>query len=674
MADTSAPRRSGPLPGYALALLAVGAGVITRALLDPFLGDSLPFIMFFLSVLVTAWYAGRGPALLATVLSWLAVDWFFIPPRGTFALPFGDIPVVIGALTFFATAAGTALIGGSMRDARRIAEARALEAEAREQALAEAIREQASVGDKLTLARARLGVIVESSDDAIVAKDLEGTITDWNPAAQRLFGYTREEALGRPITMLLPPERLAEEPKILATFRRGERIDHFETERVTKSGERVYVSISVSPIVDARGRVVGAAKIARDIGAWKAGEAERERLLLEERSARQEAEAASRAKDAFLATVSHELRTPLSPIIAWARMLRERKLDEGKVRKGLETIERNARAQAQLIDDLLDVSRIVAGKMRLEVCPLDLPPIIEAAVEAVRPAAEAKNIRLQLTLDTESGLVLGDAGRLQQVIWNLVSNAVKFTPEDGRVQIVLARLDSHVEVAVSDTGEGIHPDFLPHMFERFRQADSSSSRVHGGLGLGLAIVRHIVELHGGTVRAESAGPGTGATFTVNLPRQTLARRAGESTHRHPTLTKPLALQDYPSLAGLQVLVVDDEPDSNEVIGALLTEHGAHVRAAASAEHALGQLDGWKADVIVSDVGMPGHDGYWLMAELQRRAAELGSIPVVALTAYATTEDRVRLLSAGFHMHVPKPIEPAELVTVVSRVARTAGRL
>ena len=388
--------------------------------------------------------------------------------------------------------------------------------------------------------------------------------------------------------------------------------------------------------------------------------------------ARATAEVANRAKDAFLGTVSHELRTPLSPILLWARMLRQGTLDEETRRRALETIERSAKSQAQIIEDLLDVSRIIAGKMRIEVRPVHLARVIEAAVEVVRPAAEAKGVRLQTVLDTEVGAVSGDPDRLQQVVWNLLSNAIKFTPKGGGVQVVLERVNSHVEIAVSDTGEGISPAFLPHVFERFQQANSSPSRLHSGLGLGLAIVRHIVELHGGSVRAGSPEEGRGAVVTVTLPLM-LARTAGQTERRHPTASVPANGPQYPALDGVRVLVVDDEPDSNEVVGTLLSSCGAEVRVAASAALAREELTRWTADLLVSDVGMPGEDGYAFIATLRAQEGKSAQVPALALTAYASREDRIRLLSAGFQAHLAKPIDPAELVTVVATLARSLAR-
>jgi CheY-like chemotaxis protein/nitrogen-specific signal transduction histidine kinase len=406
------------------------------------------------------------------------------------------------------------------------------------------------------------------------------------------------------------------------------------------------------------------------VTAQKRLERERATMLERERAARALAEDASRAKDAFLAMVSHELRTPLSPILAWTRMLRQGALDEQKSQRALETIERNVRAQTQLIEDLLDISRIVAGKLRLEVRPLDLIELIERAIDVVRPAASAKGIRIQPILDTETGLISGDPDRLQQVVWNLLANAIKFTPKGGRVQVMLERVNSHIEIAVSDTGQGVAADFMPHLFERFQQEQTGSKRTHGGLGLGLAIVRHIVELHGGTVVAESAGEGRGSTFTVKLPRAPIMRTAGELERRHPTLDcDVISHADRTRLTDLRILVVDDEPDSNEVVSAVLASSGAEVRVAGSATEALAELTRWRPDLIVSDIGMPGEDGYALMAKVRALDGELAKIPAIALTAYTTAEDRIRIFSSGFQAHVVKPVEPAELVAVVSGTGR-----
>ncbi len=384
------------------------------------------------------------------------------------------------------------------------------------------------------------------------------------------------------------------------------------------------------------------------------------------KQARDAADAGNRAKDEFLAVVSHELRTPLTPILTWTRLLGSRTLDPSKTAHAIESIERSARAQAQIIDDLLDISRIVAGKIRLDLQQVDVASVLEAAIDSTRPTADAKGTHLQLLLDPRAGQVAGDPGRLQQVFWNLLTNAIKFTPKGGRVQVQLRRINSHVEVSVSDSGQGIAPEFLAHVFERFRQADSSSRRAYGGLGLGLAIVRQLVELHGGTVRADSPGEGLGATFTVELPLS-LLRSQPHPDRAHPTTSSSIPFAPSPEvLHGVRVLVVDDEPDSLETIRTVLEMSGADVRSASSAPAALATLETWLPDVLVSDIGMPGEDGYSLIRRLRLLpAARGGAVPALALTAYARVEDRLRVLEAGFQMHVPKPIEPAELVALVT---------
>jgi signal transduction histidine kinase/ActR/RegA family two-component response regulator len=391
------------------------------------------------------------------------------------------------------------------------------------------------------------------------------------------------------------------------------------------------------------------------------------------KQARDAADAGNRAKDEFLAVVSHELRTPLSPILTWTRLLIGGALDPAATARALESIDRSARAQAQLIDDLLDVSRIVAGKVRLDLQQVELAPILEAAIDSTRPTAETKGIRLQTFVDPRAGFVAGDAGRLQQVFWNLLTNAIKFTPKGGRVQVQLRRVSSHVEVSVSDTGQGIDATFLPQIFERFRQADSSTRRAHGGLGLGLAIVRQLVELHGGTVRAESAGEGQGATFTVELPIS-LLRSQPVVEQAHPATSGPVPFTPSPVLHGARLLVVDDEPDTLETLRTVLALCGAEVQTAASAAAALAVLESFDPTVLISDIGMPGEDGYAFIRRVRALPAERGgAVPALALTAYARVEDRVRVLDAGFQMHAPKPIEPAELVAlVVSLTGRRGG--
>jgi signal transduction histidine kinase/CheY-like chemotaxis protein len=412
------------------------------------------------------------------------------------------------------------------------------------------------------------------------------------------------------------------------------------------------------------------ARQAADVLERKRAEEERARLLMREREARHSAEEANRTKDEFLAVVSHELRTPLSAILGWSHMLRVGAVESDRVPIAIETIERNARAQNQLIDDLLDVSRIITGKLRLDVRPMDPVSCIEAAIESIRPAAAAKEIRVEKVTGPGMAVIPGDAARLQQVVWNLLSNAVKFTPRGGCVRVELHVVDPNVEIVVSDTGNGIKPDFLPFVFERFRQADATTTRAYGGLGLGLAIVRHLVELHGGDVHVESPGEGRGSTFTVRLPLPF-------SYERHPeanVITAParvsLPVTDVSErLDGVRVLVVDDEQDTCELLSSMLTKCGAAVTTVTSATSALERMERSFFDLIVSDIGMPGVDGYELMQTIRTLPAQRGGgIPAIALTAYARAEDRLRAIRSGYQMHVPKPIEFGELVTVMANLA------
>jgi signal transduction histidine kinase/CheY-like chemotaxis protein len=389
----------------------------------------------------------------------------------------------------------------------------------------------------------------------------------------------------------------------------------------------------------------------------------REHLLQRERI--------SRAKDEFLATLSHELRTPLNAILGWSHILASAKTDDEDLAEGLRTIERNARAQTQIIEDLLDMSRIINGKVRLDVQRLELVPILEAAVETVRPSAVLKNIRIQTVLDANAGLISGDPNRLQQVFWNLLSNAIKFTGKGGRIQVLLERVNSHLEVSISDTGEGIDPEFLPHIFDRFRQADSSSTRRHGGLGLGLSIVKQLVELHGGTIFASSAGAGQGSTFTVKLPLTVVQPQPrSESPRRHPKAPPvPQLDEECVKLSGVKVLVVDDEPDARSLVKRLLEDCGAVVVTAGSAGEAFELLQEDPPSVLVSDIGMPGEDGFALIGKVRHLEGDRGGeTPAIALTAYARTEDRIQAIRHGFQMHCTKPVEPAELVMMVAALA------
>jgi len=717
--------------------------------------------------------------------------------------------------------------------------------------------------EELERARAHLAALVASSEDAIVSKTLDGIITSWNAAAERLFGHTASEMLGKSILRIIPEELHHEETEILAKLRMGQRISRYETVRLHKDGRRIEVSLTVSPVRDASGRIVGAAKIAHDITDRRRAELalkeeaealetlnrvgqavaaqldldrivqivtdaateltgaqfgaffynvtsesnesywlyslsgapreafaqfpmprntevfgptfhgqgvvrsddirtdprygknapyhgmppghlpvvsylavpvathtgtvmgglflghprpgvfteraerlalgiaaqasiamthadmfrtlrereaqlkqianEREQILESERTARSEAERLSHMKDEFLATLSHELRTPLNAIQGWATLLRQREVSREDRDRGLETIERNVRAQAQIVNDLLDMSRIISGKIHLEVQPLHLHEVVNNSIEAVRQSASARDIRIHAMLDSSIGLVRGDPNRLQQVLWNLLSNAVKFTPRGGRVQVILERVNSHVEIVIEDTGIGIRADFLPYVFDRFRQADPTTTRRFGGLGLGLSIVKNLVELHGGSVRVKSAGENQGSTFVVALPVSHVRSEDTTRVQPAPVVADPLEAIELPRLDGVRVLIVDDEPDGRALIARILEGRGADPISAPSAEEALALLPRERVDILLSDIGMPDMDGYELMRRVRLLdGTRVNPIPAIAVTAYARPEDRQRSLLAGYHMHLSKPIEARELVAGIASLLRLTG--
>jgi PAS domain S-box-containing protein len=478
------------------------------------------------------------------------------------------------------------------------------------------------------------------------------------------LGIPVSEVEGKTMLEVLGPEAYQITEPYLERALAGERQVYDRRLRFADGTEH-DLHVTLIPHVGLAGHVEGVVALAADVTERRQAEAERARLLQAEQEARADAEAANRTKDEFLATLSHELRTPLNAILGWAQLMRLGALPESDIAHGLETIERNAKVQAQLVEDLLDLSRIISGKLRLEMRPTDLPTVIEAALDSVRPAAEAKGIQLVPLLDASASPVLGDAARLQQVIWNLLSNAIKFTPARGTVDLVLQRIGGRAEIVVSDTGIGIKSDFLPYVFERLRQADSSSTRRHGGLGLGLAIARHLIESHGGTIEARSAGENRGATFIVSLP---LSLNAVVKVPEPEDSGSGTGLVLSRRLEGVRVLVVDDEADARDLVSRALQRDGADVRSAGSAAEALGAIDELNPDVLVSDIAMPGEDGYELIRKLRSRERSHGRrLPAVALTAYARQEDRERALRAGYQEHLAKPVEPARLSAVVAHL-------
>ena len=521
-----------------------------------------------------------------------------------------------------------------------------------------------------------LASIVRSTADAVIGNALDGTIISWNAGAERLFGYSETEAIGRPIAMLMPPSSTDDFPRELERILRGEGMEDYETVRLRKDRREIDISLTLSPIRDAAGTVVGASAIARDITQIKRAEEERRQLLQREQIARAEAEAANRAKDEFLAILSHELRTPLGSIVGWVEILLTKTTpqhDAAFSARGLEAIKRNAGAQLRIIEDILDVSRIIAGKLGLKLVPVRLGPIIDATLADMELTAEAKEIRLRPVVHSGVDEVMGDPQRLQQIVWNLLSNAIKFTPRGGEVEIRLNQVGSELRLVVSDGGDGIPAEFLPHVFDRFRQADSSASRKFGGLGLGLAIVRHLAEAHGGTVKVQSEGLGRGAAFTVTLP--CIKTRAG-SSHNPSTPTDLLdnVSKNGSRLTNCRILAVDDDPDSLEVITAILSLRGASVRAAATVREALEVLHAWHPDVLVSDLGMPEETGYDLIRQVRATEAEQGgSLPAMALTAYAGTEEVAGALAAGYQMHLAKPVEPSRLVAAIEELVVARAR-
>jgi PAS domain S-box-containing protein len=633
-----------PLVAFVLLLLmAIGVKRWFSLQLDP-------TILIIALLIASAWFGGRGPGLLVAIIFEATIDYFYFttqPSTWKYAIIIFNRTALFVALALFASS-------------RRFAEKR--------------LRQQ----------REWLRVALSSIGDAVIATDLNGVVNFINPTAEATTGWTMAEVADKPLNEVFhivnEETREPVESPFAAIKRKGNVVglaNH--TLLIARDGREIPIEDSGAPIKDQSGKTMGVIIVFHDVSERRRAEKEREQLLRREQAARSEAEAANRLKDEFLATVSHELRTPLNAILGWASLLNRRTLDEATIRGAASVIERNAKGQAEIINDILDVSRIINGKLRIDPQAVALAPIIQAAVDTVYPAAAAKAISITVSLDRQAGLIQGDPDRLQQIVWNLVSNAIKFTPKDGRIEVRLERAAMHVEIKVSDSGIGIDTQFLPYVFDRFRQADSSMTREHGGLGLGLAIVRHLVELHGGTVAAESHGAGQGAVFTVRLPiaevGEAPARLAEDSLHYtdQPAAASELAASTT-DLRGLRVLVVDDDPDTREILCMVLSQYGAEVRAAGSSHDALGAFREWKPNVLISDIGMPDEDGFAFIEKVRTFAPEDGgNIPAAALTAYARDEDRQRARSAGYQIHISKPVDPTKLATVVAGLAKRAKK-
>jgi PAS domain S-box-containing protein len=508
-----------------------------------------------------------------------------------------------------------------------------------------------------------LEAILEGTSDAVFAKDLEGRYLLVNSTCAKFIGKPKEQIIGRSDFELYPPEtarRFVEADKLVIASGGTQVFEGL----ATGAGGTQDFRVTKGVVRDRGGRVVGLFGISHDMTERRRAEEERLQRAREQ-AARAEAEEANRMKDLFLATLSHELRTPLTSILGWAIMIDDGEVDGALAREGVGAIRRNAEQQRHIIDDILDASRIIAGKLHIETRPLELSQVVRAAVDVVRPAAEAKGVRLSCDFEPHQGSVSGDPHRLQQVFWNLLSNAVKFTPAGGEVRVEVEQLPTHARVKVSDTGRGISPDFLPHVFDRFRQADSSTSRAQGGLGLGLSIVKYLVEMHGGSVGAHSDGQGRGASFTIDLPLAHAAEPRPPAAHTREGADDQAAH----ALSGLRVLLVDDDEDALQLLSILLRRHGVEAASAASASAALAEFERVRPDVLVSDVGMPDVDGYELMRSVRALEAARGRhTPAVALTAYAAEGDRLLALGAGFDEHLAKPVEPEALLATIAKLA------
>ncbi|WP_437878827.1 ATP-binding protein [Sorangium sp. So ce513] len=637
-------KRSAPVR-YGAAVLIAGIAIALKLWLHELLGSEAPFLLYFPAVVASAWFGGLGSGLITTALCGAIVWYFFFVPYHSFVPP--PIQSVVQLGTFIVTAVMSSLLAEHLHKTRRIA-ARSAE---------------------------RLRIAQEHSLDGFVTlwavRGASGKIVDFrweyvNPAAASMLGHAPERLVGRDLLHTLPDEAAGHDifARCVGVAETGEPVD-VEVPWGAEARRR-WFRIMIVQLEE------GVAVHFGEITARKRVEEERAALFASERRARADAEEANRLKDEFLATVSHELRTPLNAILGWSHLLQAKDAAPEQRERGLQAIERNARSQARLIEDILDVSRIITGRVRLDVHPIDPGAIVGAAVESLRPTADAKGVALELAVEARDVRILGDATRLQQVFWNLVSNAVKFTPAGGVVRASVAQRGRDLHVEINDTGQGILPDFLPFVFDRFSQADSSTTRRHGGLGLGLAIVRHLVELHGGRASARSEGEGRGATFEVVLPvaDPAQAERDGRFRARHgsaPDRAPPGA--PARRIDGVRVLVVDDEADAGEIAGSMLRELGGEPRVVCSAEEALRALVEFRPDILVSDLGMPHEDGFALMHKVRALPPDEGSaIPAIAITAYARREDRQRALAAGFQVYLTKPIDAAALSEAVSSLA------
>jgi PAS domain S-box-containing protein len=647
------------LKHYCIAFIAVLiAFILTRSiwwLIQPHL-----YPLFLAAVMVSSWYGGLGAGLFATALTIIIQVYFFILPL--YSLTFNRVSNIGGLVQFVLVALLLIFLNTKLRSTQQRAERHAKKA-----------RQNYA---RLHQSEERYRLLVEGlTNYAIFMLDTNGRITSWNIGAEKILGYREAEIIGQPLSCIFTSEAIERGiPEQALTNAANNGMSKDDRWHIRKNGSRFWANGVVTPLRDEDGNLRGFAKILQDLTERKQAEEEREELLERERSARTEAEAANRTKDEFLAVVSHELRTPMTAIVGWAGMLRAGMLDEDNTVMAIETIDRNANSQMQLIEDLLDISRIVRGEISLDFGRVNLVEGIDSAIEVIKPTAESKNLQLDWIkpIGQHNFFVRGDSERLKQVILNLLSNAVKFTPFGGSVEVLLSAIAGGTQnrqnlarIQVSDTGIGISAEFLPDVFDRFRQEDNTSARSNKGLGLGLAISRHLVELHGGAISVASPGLGSGATFTVVLPMMEGVEEI-EKTEESANVGKKSTI----SLTGLRVLVVDDDEDARQWISMVLNECEAEVVAVGSVNAALKALEMQRPDVLVSDIGMPGEDGYALIRKIRELELKMGGrIPAVALTAYAGVEDDRKALAEGFELHVAKPIKAAELIAVVASLAR-----
>lgn len=657
---------------YGFAIATVLAALLLMLGLDPVLHlTQASFLLFFGAVTVSALYGGRSPGIAATLLSALLANYFFLPPQYQWTL---DLPAVARMLLFILQGILISHLLGALRHAqettrRNLKQLKAAETEVNtlNQALQQQIdelqrlvdieRQRNSAIAELQQSEERYRYLAESIPQLIWTASPEGVLLDLNQRWLDFTGLTLAQAQSEGWAAVVHPDDVSTLGERWLAAQQEQ--THYQAEGRMRRVDGVYCwhLHQAIPLKNEQGQIIKWFGTATDIDDKKRLEQQRDQLLEREQAARAVAEQANRVKDEFLAVLSHELRTPLNPILGWSKLLRGGTLDPAKTEQALETIERNARLQTQLIEDLLDVSRILQGKLSLSMATVDVALTIEAALETVRLAAEAKSIQVHVALDPNVGPVLGDAARLQQVVWNLLSNAIKFTPVGGQIEVRLDRANSQAQIRVKDTGKGIPPDFLPYVFDYFRQADSTTTRQFGGLGLGLAIVHQLVELHGGTIQVTSPGPGQGTTFTFTLP---LLAKESQQSNREADFPQPTSVSS--PLRGIRVLLVDDDIDSRELLAFILAEAGAMPTDAASAPEALKLFPAIKPDIVISDIGMPGMDGYRLIQQIREMPPEQGSqVPAIALTAYAAEIDRQQALAAGFQCHIAKPVEPDELI-------------